>query len=109
MKIVTRHQNAFDLETVPTELISIITSQVAPKEVAMSLNGFLELARQNHEMYMNIKLSRHKSRRFWDAEKRVKVYTFADMRKSVQLDKSTKIMTDSEVLFRRLLAVSKKC
>ena len=47
--------------------------------------------------------------KFWDAEKRTKIVTFADMRKSLNIDKDTKkLMIDSEVLFRRLLAVSKQ-
>jgi hypothetical protein len=46
---------------------------------------------------------------FWDAETRIKVPTIAYMRKSVEVEKTTKkIMVDSEILFRRLLAVSKQ-
>jgi hypothetical protein len=44
---------------------------------------------------------------FWDAETRIKIPTIAYMRKSVEVEKTTKkIMVDSEILWRRLLAVS---
>ena len=47
--------------------------------------------------------------KFWDADNRSKIVKFADMRKSVNIEKATKkLMVDSEVLFQILLAVSKQ-
>jgi hypothetical protein len=49
-----------------------------------------------------------KTKKFWDPESRMKVITFAHMRKAVPTKSTDKFMVDSEVLFRRLLVVSKK-
>ncbi len=40
--LVGQYQNPFDLETVPTSLINIVTGQVAAQEVEKSLTGLQE-------------------------------------------------------------------
>lgn len=110
VNVITNSQNPFDIETVPSELVNIITGQVASPEVAKSLTGFLDEGRQKHTEFMEKRLAPvSKSVSFWDPETRKKIVTFADMKKSINIDKDTKkLMIDSEVLFRRLLAVSKQ-
>ena len=70
--LVGQYQNPFDLETVPTSVINIVTGQVATQEVEES-----------------------------------PIKTFAVMRKPLLTDKQNKLMCSTEVLFRRLLSVSK--
>ena len=103
-------QNPFDLETVPSELTNIITGQFASPEITKYLTQFLDVGRQRHTEFMNNRLVEgEKSSKFWDAEKRLKIYTFSNMRESLSIDNDKKkLMVDSEVLFRRLLAVSKQ-
>ena len=48
-----------------------------------------------------------KSKSFWDREKRIKVKTFADSKKAVAVVGTEKITVESEVLFRRLFAITK--
>ena len=48
-----------------------------------------------------------KSVSFWDPQPRLTIKTFADMRKLLQTDKQTKLVCRIDVLFRRLLSVSK--
>ena len=108
-EVLKQNQNPFDLNTVPSELINIITGQVATTEVTQSLGSFLEVGQKKHKDFMDHRLVENtRSASFWETETRIKVLTFADMRKSLQVGKATKLMMDSEVLFRRLLAVSKK-
>ena len=45
---------------------------------------------------------------FWDTDKRSKTPTFVNMSNYLTSNKTDTIMMDSEVLFRRLLAVSKQ-
>ena len=107
--VITKNQNPFDLNTVPSELTNIITGRVASTEVARSLNKFLDDGKQKHTEFMGKRLIKSsKSANFWDPESRHSVKTFTDMNKTVKLGKQIKISLDSEVLFRRLLAVSKQ-
>ena len=44
---------------------------------------------------------------FWEPMQKCTISTFADMKKALPNDKDRKLIIDSEVLFRRLLGVSK--
>ena len=44
---------------------------------------------------------------FWEPIQKKSIVTFSSMKKSLSMDKNKKVMLDSEVLFRRLLSVSK--
>ena len=102
--------NPFDLEIVPSELTNIITGQFALPEVTEYLTQFLDVGRQRHTEFMNSRLVEgEKSSTFWDAEKRLKIYTFSNMRESLSIDNDKKmLMVDSEVLFRKRIVVSKQ-
>ena len=48
-----------------------------------------------------------KTSSFWDSIPKMPVVTFYAMKKCLSMDKDRKLLIDTEVLFRRLLAVSK--
>ena len=76
-------QNPFDLEIIPEELINIITSLRATTDVSVGLNSFLNMGKLKHENFMNDKLiTSTKSKWFWTPESRLKIPTFANMKKS---------------------------
>jgi hypothetical protein len=101
-------QNPFDLDTVPKELTNIIIGQAASKEVRESLNNFLEQGTAKNREFITSSVTTSKTKNFWDTESRLKVKTFADMKKPVINKAKEKLIVDSEVLFRRLLVVSKQ-
>ena len=105
---VRSSQNPFDLETVPDELVNVTTGQVASREVSDGLGNFLEAAEKRNMTFIEKRLVVDRTVSFWDTDTRTKTPTFANMSKSLTSKKSDKIMVDSEVLFRRLLAVSKQ-
>ena len=49
-----------------------------------------------------------KELRFWDAQKKTTILTFANMKKALPFDKEKKLLVDPEVLFRRLFAISQQ-
>ena len=107
--ILQDNQNPFDLATVPSELTNIITGRIASPEVTKSLSNFLDIGKRKHEEFMeNRLLADTKTNSFWNTESRLKISTFSDMTKQLKLDNSVKLMMDPEVLFRRLLCVSKQ-
>ena len=108
MDAAQQYQNPFDLNTVPSELINISTGHVASAEVSRSLGTFLEGGQKKHQDFVNQRLvDGTKSKSFWDPESRSKVVTFANMRKPMTNLTKDKMFVDSEVLFRRMLVVSK--
>ncbi len=90
VEYVAESQNPFDLDTVPDEFVNITTGQVALREVSIGLVNFF------------------RTLSFWDTDKRSKTPAFVNMSKSLTSNKTDNIMMNSEVLFRRLLAVSKQ-
>ena len=106
--IINHNQNPFDLSTVPEKLTNIVIGQVASAEVQKSLIGFLNTGVQKQANFMTSRLLETKSKNFWDAEPRFKLVTFVEIKKPVTVDPTKKMIVSSEVLFRRLLAVSKQ-
>jgi len=100
-------QNPYDLETVPDELVNVTTGQVASREVSDGLSNFMEAVEKRNITFIEKQLLVDRTVSFWDTDPRTKTPTFANMSKTLTSTKSDKIMVDSEVLFRRLLAVSK--
>ena len=92
----------------PDELVNITTGQVASQEVANGLINFLEVAQKRNTTFVERRLMVDGTLIFWETDTRTKTPTFANMSKSLTSKKTDKIMVDSEVLFRRLLAVSKQ-
>jgi len=92
MKAVEQKQNPFDLDSVPEELINIASGQVASEKVGKELSKFLQ----------------KRTKSFWEPEKRTQCATFKDMKTSAGVSVSRQVHMDSDVLFRRLLAVSKQ-
>jgi len=100
-------QDPFDLESVATSLVNITSGQVASEEVEESMNGVPQKGREMFNQFTKERLGDEKKRNFWDPIPKTVVKTFSAMRKCLSSDKDRKIMIDTEVLFRRLLAVSK--
>ena len=105
VEYVAESQNPFDLDTVPDELVNITTGQVASSEVSIGLCNFLEVAQKRNITFVEKRLVVDRTLSFWDTATRSKTPTFVNMSKS---NKTDKIIMDFEVLFRRLLAVSKQ-
>ncbi|KAK1890858.1 Protein cft1 [Dissostichus eleginoides] len=108
MEFVQDRQNPFDLEKVPDELINITSGQVASQKVAKDLSSFLEDGEKLNANFIDERLKSDRPKSFWDPEKRQKFATFTDMIACIATSKSKKLQMDSDVLFRRLLAVSKQ-
>lgn len=108
VEFVSNAQNPFDLATVPDELVNIATGQVASQEVSSGLGNFLKDAQKHNKSFIEKRLLVDRTMSFWDTDSWSKTPTFADMSKPLKANKQDKLMVDSEVLFRRQLAVSKK-
>ena len=108
MEYVKDRQNPFDLNTVPDELINITSGQVASQKVAKDLSSFLEDGETRNAAFIDERLKSETTKSFWDSEKRQKLATFGDMKASLASSKTNKVHLNSDVLFRRLLAVSKQ-
>ena len=108
VEYVAESQNPFDLDTVPDELVNITTGLVASPEVSLGLGNFLEVAQKRNITFVEKRLVVDRTLSFWDTDKRSKTPTFVNMSKSLTSNKPDKTMVDSEVLFLRLLAVSKQ-
>lgn len=104
-EFIASHQNPFDLETVPSEMIHIISGKIADCDVSLSLKTFHEKGNMLHEEFVKKRLVEN-SVSFWAPDARMKLKTFSDMTKMLTSKEDKKLMLDSEVLFRRLLAVS---
>lgn len=101
-------QNSFDLEKVPAELINIASGQVASQQVTKYLSSFLEDGEKRTAVFIGERLKCETPKSFWDPEKRPKMATFTDMKSGIASRKSEQLHMDSDVLFTRLLAVSKQ-
>jgi hypothetical protein len=108
MEAVEQRQNPFDLESIPEELINIASGQVASEKVAKGLSSFLQDGAKQNAVFIEERLAKSKrTKSFWEPEKRNQCATFKDMKTSVGVQ-SRQVHMDSDVLFRRLLAVSKQ-
>ena len=108
VEYVAESQNPFDRDTVPDELVNITTGQVASREVSIGLGNFLEVAQKGNITFVENRLVVDRTLSFWNTDKRSKTPTFVNMSTSLTSNKADKTMMNSEVLFRRLLAVSKQ-
>jgi hypothetical protein len=101
-------QNPFDSDNIPSTLVNITTGQVATPEVAKSMKAVPERGQKAADEFFAERInggSSHDS--FWDPLPRCSVLTFSSMKKALSFDKDRKFIIDTEILFRRLLAVSK--
>ena len=108
VEYVAESQNPFDLDTVPDEFVNITTGQVASREVSIGMVNFLEVAKKRNINFVVKRLVIDRTLSSWDTDKRSKIPTFVNMSKSLTSNKTDKIMMDSQVLFRRLLAVAQQ-
>ena len=106
--ILNHCQDPFDLSDVPEKLINIVSGQVASAAVEKSLASLLSTGKALYQGFVDERLveGKEKIKGIWDALPRKTALTFADMKKNVTNDKGKKITMNTEVLFRRLLAVS---
>lgn len=104
--IVSQCQNPFNLDEVPESLLNITTGQMASQEVENSLKCIPEKGKAAYEDFVKERIGTEHSKSFWDPLKKETVLTFSDMKKALTNDKDRKLIIDTEVLFRRLLAVS---
>ncbi|KAI4799577.1 hypothetical protein KUCAC02_016826 [Chaenocephalus aceratus] len=100
MEAVEQKQNPFDLDSIPEELINIASGQVASEKVAKELSSFLQDGAEQNAIFIEERLAKS----FWDPEKRKPCAT---MKTSGGVS-TRKVHMDSDVLFQRLLAVSKQ-
>ena len=108
VEYVAESQNPFDLDTVPGEIVNITTGQIASRELSIGLGNFLEVAQKHNITFLEKRLVVDRTLSFWDTDKRSTTPTFVNMSKCLTSNKTDKIMMGSELLFRRLLAVSKQ-
>jgi len=66
-----------------------------------------EKGRTAIETFANERFGEEHTKDFWDPLQRITLLTFSDMKKELTNDKDRKLILDAEVLFRRLLAVSR--
>lgn len=99
-------QDPFNLKEVTQGLFNIVSGRIASKPVEESLRSLPEKGKVAFEQFIKERLV-EQSKSFWDAIPKKPALTFADMKKHMTNDKEKKITIDTEVLFRRLLAVSK--
>ena len=76
--------------------------------MAKDLSSFLEDGETRNAAFIDERLKSETTKSFWDSEKRQKLATFGDMKASLASSKTNKVHLNSDVLFRRLLAVSKQ-
>ena len=96
--------NPFD--SAPAKLVNIATGQVATKEVEKSLMQGLEKGKTMMENFVQERLVETK-RGFWEPIQTMPLKTLYSMKVILTNDKERKLQIDTEVLFRRLLVVSK--
>jgi len=90
-----------------TSLINITTGLVASKAVEISMCKIPDMGKEMLEKFTTERLV-EKTSSFWDPIPKMPVVTFSAMKKCLSTDKDRrKLLIDTEVLFRRLLAVSK--
>ena len=100
-------QDPFDLSNVPDHLVNITTGQMASTEVEDSMKCIPDRGKVIFDDFVKERLGEEPAKHFWEPLKKCKVSTFADMKKALSNDKDRKLIIDTEVLFRRLLAVSR--
>ena len=100
-------QDPYHLASVATSLVNITSGRVASEEVEKSMKGVPQKGREMFNQFTKERLGDEKKRNFWDPIPNTVVKIFSTMKKCLYSDRDRKIMIDTEVLFRRLLAVSK--
>jgi len=100
-------QDPFNRDDVPESLINITTGQVASEKVENSLRNIPENGKTVADGFIKERLGEKPTKSFWDPLNKTTVLTFADMKKALPNDKDRKLIIDTEVLFRRLLAVAR--
>ncbi|KAG1698813.1 hypothetical protein GQR58_005642 [Nymphon striatum] len=105
--IQSQCQNPFDLDNIPSTLVNITTGQVATPEVEKSLIGATEKCQKTTDELFAERIDEGSSGSFWDPLPRCPIVTVSSMKKALSYDKDRKLIIDTEILFRRLLSVSK--
>lgn len=101
-------QDPFDLDDVPEKLSNIVSGQIASDAVQKSLGALTTAGKTAFEEFVVNRLVEGSGKSFWDAIQRRKILTFSDMKRKLEDEKGKQVVIDPEVLFRRLLAVSKQ-
>ena len=100
-------QDPFDLDDVPDHLMNITTGQIASREVEDSMKGIPERGKVIFDDFVKQRLGDEPTKGFWEPMQKCTMSTFAERKKGLSNDKDRKLIIDSEVLFWRLLGVSK--
>ena len=77
------------------------------EKVEKSLRNIPEMGKTVADGFIKERLGEKPSKSFWDPLKKTTVLTFTDMKKAIPNDKDRRLIIDTEVLFRRLLAVAR--
>ena len=107
--MLSQCQDPFNHDDVPESLVNITTGQVASEEVENFLRNISEKGKTVADRFIKERLGEKPTKSFWNPLKKTTVLTFADMKKALQNDKDWKLIIVIEVLFRRLLGVSRSC
>ena len=105
--LYSRCQDPFDLDDVPDHLMNITTGQIASREVEDSMKGIPERGKVIFDDFVKQRLGDEPTKGFWEPMQKCTMSTFSDRKKALPNDKDRKLIIESEVLFRRLLGVSK--
>lgn len=99
-------QNPFDLDDESTSPINITTGQLAYNEVEMPMSKIPDMRKEILEKFATEGLV-EKPSTSWDLIPKMPLVTFSAAKKCLSTDEDSQLLIDTEVLFRRLLAVSK--
>ena len=106
--LTEQYQDLFDLDTVPANLVNIVTGEVATQQVQAALVFAYENAKSKMTTFVEKRLVEFtKTASFWDTQARMKILNFSNMIMPLPTDSKKKLMIESEVLFRRLFCIAK--
>ena len=100
-------QDPFNLDEIPGSLINIVSGQIASAAVEESLGSLPEKGTTALQNFIDQRLVGDERKSFWDPLPKPTAVTFASMKKHLTNDKDRTLILETEVLFRRLLGVSK--
>ena len=87
--------------------MNITTGQIASREVEDSMKGIPERGKMIFDDFVKQRLGDEPTKGFWEPMQKCTMSTCSDRKKALPNDKDRKLIIESEVLFRRLLGVSK--
>ena len=103
----SQYQNPFDLQNVPSALINIVTGQVASKDVGDSLTAPTDVGKAKVAEFAAKFMVKDSNRKLLGSKTKGESEEFCWHEEVTTWRQTKKLMVSTEVLFRRLLAVSR--